>query len=180
MMPPAVRRTRGALKERPEAASPPVAEEPAGDTRLAEHAALLPLMHFHAGEDAGERDNASDEPDRTTGDSERGSTDASETGGGGDGELGGALPRVLAGPQAALAPQPVCQRDVLDDELPVLDEEAGMPPRDTRVVQHEVHVSAPADDPTDQRVVSHYSSIALPGNGAGQGDRRSLPLVETR
>jgi cyclic dehypoxanthinyl futalosine synthase len=33
----------------------------------------------------------------------------------------------------------------------------------------------PADDPTDERVVSHFSSIAMPGGGAG----RSLPLVET-
>ena len=32
------------------------------------------------------------------------------------------------------------------------------------------------DDPTDERVVSHFSSIALPGGGAG----KSLPLVDAR
>ena len=32
----------------------------------------------------------------------------------------------------------------------------------------------PADDPTDERVRSHFSSIALPGGGAG----KSLPLVD--
>jgi cyclic dehypoxanthinyl futalosine synthase len=49
--------------------------------------------------------------------------------------------------------------------------------RDTLYRHLRVHRD-PADDPTDDRVVSHYSSIALPGNGAGQGDRRSLPLVD--
>jgi cyclic dehypoxanthinyl futalosine synthase len=34
----------------------------------------------------------------------------------------------------------------------------------------------PADDPTDDRVVSHFSSIALPGGGAG----RNLPLVDAQ
>jgi cyclic dehypoxanthinyl futalosine synthase len=32
-----------------------------------------------------------------------------------------------------------------------------------------------ADDPTDERVVSHFSSIAMPGGGAG---RTELPLVD--
>jgi cyclic dehypoxanthinyl futalosine synthase len=38
-----------------------------------------------------------------------------------------------------------------------------------------VHAT-PADDPTDDRVVSHFSSIAIPGGGLG----KSLPLVEAR
>ena len=37
--------------------------------------------------------------------------------------------------------------------------------------------STEADDPTDERVVSHFSSIALPGGGAG---RTQLPLVEAK
>ncbi|HLU33615.1 MAG TPA: cyclic dehypoxanthinyl futalosine synthase [Natronosporangium sp.] len=45
--------------------------------------------------------------------------------------------------------------------------------RDTLYRHLRVH-RTPADDPTDDRVVSHFSSIALPGGGA----RRSLPLVE--
>src|SRR3712207_3939562 len=49
--------------------------------------------------------------------------------------------------------------------------------RDTLYRHLAVH-RAPADDPTDDRVVSHFSSIALPGGGAG--DRRSLPLVDAR
>jgi cyclic dehypoxanthinyl futalosine synthase len=48
--------------------------------------------------------------------------------------------------------------------------------RDTLYNRIKVHWT-PADDPTDERVVSHFSSIALPGGGAG---RTSLPLVETR
>jgi cyclic dehypoxanthinyl futalosine synthase len=47
--------------------------------------------------------------------------------------------------------------------------------RDTLYNHLKVHWT-PADDPTDERVVSHFSSIAMPGGGAG----RSLPLVETR
>jgi cyclic dehypoxanthinyl futalosine synthase len=47
--------------------------------------------------------------------------------------------------------------------------------RDTLYRRLRVHRTA-ADDPTDERVVSHFSSIALPGGGAG----RSLPLVEVR
>jgi cyclic dehypoxanthinyl futalosine synthase len=46
--------------------------------------------------------------------------------------------------------------------------------RDTLYNHLKVHWT-PADDPTDERVVSHFSSIAMPGGGAG----RSLPLVET-
>jgi cyclic dehypoxanthinyl futalosine synthase len=46
--------------------------------------------------------------------------------------------------------------------------------RDTLYNRMKVHWT-PADDPTDERVVSHFSSIAIPGGGAG----RSLPLVET-
>ncbi|MFV2019193.1 cyclic dehypoxanthinyl futalosine synthase [Micromonospora sp. LOL_023] len=45
--------------------------------------------------------------------------------------------------------------------------------RDTRYRHLAVH-HTPADDPTDERVVSHFSSIALPGGGA----RRELPLVD--
>jgi len=48
--------------------------------------------------------------------------------------------------------------------------------RDTLYNRIKVHWTS-ADDPTDERVVSHFSSIALPGGGAG---RRNLPLVETR
>lgn len=47
--------------------------------------------------------------------------------------------------------------------------------RDTRYRHLAVH-RTPADDPTDERVVSHFSSIALPGGGAS----RSLPLVDAR
>jgi cyclic dehypoxanthinyl futalosine synthase len=47
--------------------------------------------------------------------------------------------------------------------------------RDTLYNHLTVHWT-PADDPTDERVVSHFSSIAMPGGGAG----KSLPLVETR
>jgi cyclic dehypoxanthinyl futalosine synthase len=49
--------------------------------------------------------------------------------------------------------------------------------RDTLYRHLRVHHD-PADDPTDPRVVSHYSSIARPGSGAGRGDRRPLPLVD--
>jgi cyclic dehypoxanthinyl futalosine synthase len=45
--------------------------------------------------------------------------------------------------------------------------------RDTLYRHLAVH-HTPADDPTDERVVSHFSSIALPGGGA----RRELPLVD--
>jgi cyclic dehypoxanthinyl futalosine synthase len=44
--------------------------------------------------------------------------------------------------------------------------------RDTLYNRIQVHWT-PEDDPTDDRVVSHFSSIALPGGGAG----RSLPLI---
>jgi cyclic dehypoxanthinyl futalosine synthase len=47
--------------------------------------------------------------------------------------------------------------------------------RDTLYRHMAVHWTQ-ADDPTDERVVSHFSSIALPGGGAG----RQLPLVEAR
>jgi cyclic dehypoxanthinyl futalosine synthase len=43
--------------------------------------------------------------------------------------------------------------------------------RDTLYRHLAVH-RTPADDPVDERVVSHFSSIALPGGGAG------LPLIE--
>ncbi|WP_250002202.1 cyclic dehypoxanthinyl futalosine synthase [Actinoplanes sp. M2I2] len=46
--------------------------------------------------------------------------------------------------------------------------------RDTLYRHLAVH-HTPADDPTDERVVSHFSSIAMPGGGAG---RTQLPLVE--
>jgi cyclic dehypoxanthinyl futalosine synthase len=45
--------------------------------------------------------------------------------------------------------------------------------RDTLYRHLAVH-RTPADDPSDDRVVSHFSSIAMPGGGAG----RSLPLVD--
>jgi cyclic dehypoxanthinyl futalosine synthase len=48
--------------------------------------------------------------------------------------------------------------------------------RDTLYRHLAVH-RTPDEDPTDDRVVSHFSSIALPGGGAG---RTNLPLVETR
>ncbi|MBO0870577.1 MAG: dehypoxanthine futalosine cyclase, partial [Micromonosporaceae bacterium] len=35
----------------------------------------------------------------------------------------------------------------------------------------------PADDPTDERVVSHFSSIALPP-GAGPGQPTALPVLQ--
>jgi cyclic dehypoxanthinyl futalosine synthase len=47
--------------------------------------------------------------------------------------------------------------------------------RDTLYRRLRVH-RTPADDPTDDRVVSHFSSIAVPGGGVG----RSLPLVDVR
>ncbi len=46
--------------------------------------------------------------------------------------------------------------------------------RDTLYRHLAVH-TRPADDPTDERVVSHFSSIAMPGGGAA---RAQLPLVE--
>jgi len=46
--------------------------------------------------------------------------------------------------------------------------------RDTRYRHMAVHHTE-ADDPTDDRVVSHFSSIAMPGGGAG---RTELPLVD--
>jgi cyclic dehypoxanthinyl futalosine synthase len=62
--------------------------------------------------------------------------------------------------------------------------------RDTLYRRLRVH-HTPADDPTDDRVVSHFSSIAMPGGGAGASGidptpagptpaGRTLPLVETR
>lgn len=47
--------------------------------------------------------------------------------------------------------------------------------RDTLYRHLAVH-RTPADDPIDERVVSHFSSIALPGGGAG----KTLPLVDAR
>jgi cyclic dehypoxanthinyl futalosine synthase len=47
--------------------------------------------------------------------------------------------------------------------------------RDTLYNRLAVHWT-PEDDPTDERVVSHFSSIALPGGGAG----RSLPLIDAK
>lgn len=47
--------------------------------------------------------------------------------------------------------------------------------RDTLYNRMTVHWT-PDDDPTDERVVSHFSSIALPGGGAG----KQLPLVDAR
>jgi cyclic dehypoxanthinyl futalosine synthase len=46
--------------------------------------------------------------------------------------------------------------------------------RDTLYRHLAVH-RTPAEDPTDERVVSHFSSIAMPGGGAG---RTELPLVD--
>jgi cyclic dehypoxanthinyl futalosine synthase len=48
--------------------------------------------------------------------------------------------------------------------------------RDTLYRHLAVHHTA-ADDPTDERVVSHFSSIAMPGGGAAG---KSLPLVEVK
>jgi cyclic dehypoxanthinyl futalosine synthase len=48
--------------------------------------------------------------------------------------------------------------------------------RDTLYRHLAVH-RTPADDPTDERVVSHFSSIAMPGGGAA---RKDLPLVEVK
>jgi cyclic dehypoxanthinyl futalosine synthase len=47
--------------------------------------------------------------------------------------------------------------------------------RDTLYRHMRVHWT-PADDPTDERVVSHFSSIALPGGGAG--GRTALSVVD--
>jgi len=47
--------------------------------------------------------------------------------------------------------------------------------RDTLYRHLRVHWT-PADDPTDERVVSHFSSIAMPGGGAG--GRTALTVVE--
>jgi cyclic dehypoxanthinyl futalosine synthase len=54
---------------------------------------------------------------------------------------------------------------------------AGFTPaqRDTLYRHLAVH-HTPADDPTDDRVVSHFSSIAIAGGGAG----KQLPLVDAR
>jgi cyclic dehypoxanthinyl futalosine synthase len=48
--------------------------------------------------------------------------------------------------------------------------------RDTLYRHLSVHRTE-ADDPTDERVVSHFSSIAMPGGGAG---RTTLPLVDAK
>jgi cyclic dehypoxanthinyl futalosine synthase len=48
--------------------------------------------------------------------------------------------------------------------------------RDTLYRRLAVH-ETPDQDPSDDRVVSHFSSIAMPGGGAG---RTNLPLVESR
>jgi cyclic dehypoxanthinyl futalosine synthase len=48
--------------------------------------------------------------------------------------------------------------------------------RDTLYRHLAVHRTA-AEDPTDERVVSHFSSIALPGGGAAQA--KLLPLVDS-
>jgi cyclic dehypoxanthinyl futalosine synthase len=63
-------------------------------------------------------------------------------------------------------------------ELVEMIRTAGRTPaqRDTLYNRTKVHWT-PADDPTDERIVSHFSSIALPNGGAG---RTELPLVETR
>ncbi|GHJ50559.1 cyclic dehypoxanthine futalosine synthase [Catellatospora sp. TT07R-123] len=47
--------------------------------------------------------------------------------------------------------------------------------RDTLYRHLDVHWT-PADDPTDERITSHFSSIAIPGGGVG----KTLPLVEAR
>ena len=47
--------------------------------------------------------------------------------------------------------------------------------RDTLYRHLAVHRTE-AEDPTDERVVSHFSSIALPGGGAAQA--KLLPLVD--
>jgi cyclic dehypoxanthinyl futalosine synthase len=49
--------------------------------------------------------------------------------------------------------------------------------RDTLYRHLKVHWT-PADDPTDERVVSHFSSIALPGGGAG--GRTALSVIDAR
>ncbi|OLB73329.1 MAG: dehypoxanthine futalosine cyclase [Actinobacteria bacterium 13_2_20CM_2_71_6] len=53
--------------------------------------------------------------------------------------------------------------------------------RDTLYHRTRVH-RTPDDDPTDERIVSHFSSIALPGWGAAGGGtgRTALPLIEAR
>ncbi|ROO53060.1 de-hypoxanthine futalosine cyclase [Micromonospora sp. Llam0] len=54
---------------------------------------------------------------------------------------------------------------------------AGRIPAQRNTEYHHLAVHRdPADDPTDERVVSHFSSIALPNGGA----RRDLPLVDAR
>jgi cyclic dehypoxanthinyl futalosine synthase len=49
--------------------------------------------------------------------------------------------------------------------------------RDTLYRHMRVHWT-PADDPTDERVVSHFSSIAMPGGGAG--GRTALSVVDAK
>jgi cyclic dehypoxanthinyl futalosine synthase len=53
--------------------------------------------------------------------------------------------------------------------------------RDTLYRRLAVH-RTPQDDPTDERIVSHFSSIALPGGGAGAPTpaHRTLPLIDAR
>jgi cyclic dehypoxanthinyl futalosine synthase len=54
---------------------------------------------------------------------------------------------------------------------------AGRIPAQRDTLYHHLAVHrTPADDPTDDRVTSHFSSIAIAGGGMG----RSLPLVEAR
>jgi cyclic dehypoxanthinyl futalosine synthase len=67
-------------------------------------------------------------------------------------------------------------------ELVQMIRQAGRIPaqRDTLYRHMKVHWT-PADDPTDERIVSHFSSIALPNGGAGRSlPLVSLPMAETR
>jgi cyclic dehypoxanthinyl futalosine synthase len=61
-------------------------------------------------------------------------------------------------------------------ELVWMIRSAGRIPAQRDTLYHRIAVHrTPADDPTDERIVSHFSSIALPGGGAG---RTTLPLVD--
>ncbi len=67
-------------------------------------------------------------------------------------------------------------RSNLDDLIGLIRSADRIPAqRDTLYRRLAVHWTS-ADDPTDDRVTSHFSSIALPGGGV----RRSLPLIDAR
>ncbi|MFI5839584.1 cyclic dehypoxanthinyl futalosine synthase [Catenuloplanes sp. NPDC051500] len=65
-------------------------------------------------------------------------------------------------------------RSNLHDLIAMIRSAGRIPAQRDTLYRHLAVHHTPADDPTDDRVTSHFSSIAIPGGGVG----RSLPLVE--